>query len=182
MIGDDLIRKILLRVQALEAWAPRFRVGTVTDDSPLTITLGGGDTPIIGVKAVRAYTPIVGDIVSCVNYASDLLVLGAIGAAGPWIAPTLLNSWANVGGGFATAGYYKDAAGIVHLRGLVTSGAASTIFNLPAGYRPALIEDYAQSQNSLFSQMRVRDNGDVQQITAAARTNQFIGYSFRAEN
>ena len=181
MISDELIRKVLARVQALEDWAPRLRVGTVTAASPLTVKLGGGATAIANVKALESYSPVVNDIVSCFSFASYLLVLGAMGVTVVWIAPTLLNTWANVGAGFATAGYYKDACGIVHLRGLVTGGTASTIVTLPAGYRPALIEDYAQSQNSLFSQMRVHSNGDVQQITAAARTNQFIGYSFRAE-
>ena len=53
-----------------------------------------------------------------------------------WIAPTLLNSWANYGGGYNNAGYMKDALGFVHLRGLIKNGNIATIFNLPSGYRP----------------------------------------------
>lgn len=54
-----------------------------------------------------------------------------------WIAPTLINSWANVGGGASTAGYFKDPLGFVHCRGRVMSGAnSSNIFVFPAGFRP----------------------------------------------
>lgn len=54
-----------------------------------------------------------------------------------WIAPTLLNSWANYGLEWATAGYYRDASGLVYLRGLVKSGTNNAaIFMLPSGYRP----------------------------------------------
>lgn len=54
-----------------------------------------------------------------------------------WVAPTLLNSWANYGLEWATAGYYRDASGLVYLRGLVKSGTNNAaIFMLPSGYRP----------------------------------------------
>ena len=54
-----------------------------------------------------------------------------------WVAPTLLNSWANYGPEWATAGYYRDASGLVYLRGLVKSGTNNAaIFMLPSGYRP----------------------------------------------
>jgi len=55
-----------------------------------------------------------------------------------WIAPTLLNSWANyLPGTYEVAGYLKDPLGFVHLRGSIKSGASgSTAFVLPAGYRP----------------------------------------------
>lgn len=187
MISDALTRKILARVQALEDWVPRFRSGEVTVASPLTIKLGGGATTISSVQALRSYAPVVGDIVSCLQFAGDLLVLGAIGAPEAWHVvgaggePAFQNSWVNMGGSFPTAAFYKDAAGIVHLRGGVTAGAASTIFTLPAGYRPAFSEDYAQSQNGVFAQMRVTAAGDVLQAVGAARTNQFISWSFRAE-
>jgi hypothetical protein len=58
---------------------------------------------------------------------------------GGWIAPTLLNSWANYGEGYNVAGYFKDAAGFVHLKGLIKSGtttARTNVFLLPSGYRP----------------------------------------------
>lgn len=54
-----------------------------------------------------------------------------------WVAPTLQNSWANLGSGWVAAGYIKQN-GWVHLRGLVAGGALNAaIFTLPAGFRPA---------------------------------------------
>ena len=58
-------------------------------------------------------------------------------ASEPWVAPSLLNSWVNVGGQ-AAASYYRDAAGVVHIQGRISTGASGAIaFNLPAGFRPA---------------------------------------------
>jgi hypothetical protein len=58
-----------------------------------------------------------------------------VGAAGE---PAFENSWANESPGFeSSAAFYKDPFGIVHLKGLVASGALGNIFTLPAGYRPA---------------------------------------------
>lgn len=49
------------------------------------------------------------------------------------IAPTLLNSWANVGGAQQTAGYYRDSDGYINLQGYLQGGANNTIiFSIPA--------------------------------------------------
>ena len=54
--------------------------------------------------------------------------------------------WANYGSPFANAGFYKDQLGIVHLKGLVSSGSdtivsvdpvTEPIFRLPPAYAPA---------------------------------------------
>jgi len=58
--------------------------------------------------------------------------------------PQLVNNWTNFGGGFATAAFYKDPLGVVHLRGTIqgpTSGALA--FTLPPGYRPAAVQTFA---------------------------------------
>jgi hypothetical protein len=55
-----------------------------------------------------------------------------------------LEVWQNYGGGYATAAFYKDQLGIVHLKGLVAppnelatqNARRATIFRLPTGYRP----------------------------------------------
>lgn len=55
-----------------------------------------------------------------------------------WIAPTLLNSWVNFGGGYSTVGYRKVGS-LVTIRGLVKGGVTTDgteIFTLPAGFRP----------------------------------------------
>jgi hypothetical protein len=38
----------------------------------------------------------------------------------------------------APARFYKDPYGVVHLEGVITGGAASLVFTLPPGFRPAL--------------------------------------------
>jgi len=86
-----------------------------------------------------------------------------------WVAPTLLNSWVNLAGGFATAGYYKDSTGTVKIKGLIRSGtktAGTVFFTLPVGYRPA--EDCNFSGIALTSgsvlvlaEARVAPNGNV---------------------
>lgn len=54
-----------------------------------------------------------------------------------WTVPTLGNSWATYGAGWEGPGFMLDSMGFVHLRGLIKSGTvATTVFTLPAGYRP----------------------------------------------
>jgi hypothetical protein len=77
----------------------------------------------------------------------------ALAGAEPWNTPVLNNPgsvschWTNYGGEQNPAGYFRDSAGVVHLRGLVVAADGSAIdcgddnldeatFNLPAGYRP----------------------------------------------
>ena len=54
--------------------------------------------------------------------------------------------WQNYGGSFSPAAFYKDQLGVVHLKGLVTSGTnlgvsydviEYPLFRLPSAYRPA---------------------------------------------
>lgn len=59
---------------------------------------------------------------------------------GEYIAPSLLNSWANVGGTAEVAGYTRDMYGRVSLKGRIAGGtttAATALFTLPSGYRPS---------------------------------------------
>ena len=48
----------------------------------------------------------------------NMTLLGVI-EQGAFIPATLQNSFTNLGGDFATAAFYKDKMGIVHLRGTV---------------------------------------------------------------
>lgn len=50
------------------------------------------------------------------------------------------NGWVDYGNGFVEAAYYKDPAGVVHLRGLITGGLNqqnTVIFTLPPTHRPS---------------------------------------------
>jgi hypothetical protein len=62
---------------------------------------------------------------------------GAI-AQEAWTAPTLLNSWVNIGSGNQTASFFKDTQGLIHTRGIITGGGGNTNFWVfPTGYRTA---------------------------------------------
>jgi hypothetical protein len=58
----------------------------------------------------------------------------------PVTSATLVNSWTNVGGNSANAGFFRDQFGIVHLVGAITGGTvgypSGGAFTLPTGYRP----------------------------------------------
>lgn len=54
-----------------------------------------------------------------------------------WVAPTLTNSYTNIGSGYANSAYWKDANGNTHVYIAVTGGTTGTSpFTLPATYRP----------------------------------------------
>lgn len=112
------------------------------------------------------------------------LLVGAasfLGQNGPdegWVAPALSGTWANQAG-YNPAGYYKDATGRVHLRGGVTGGAVpSTIFTLPAGYRPLNEQRHAVMANGAFGYVTVQTTGIVQ-ASGGAVPFSLDGLSFR---
>lgn len=105
-----------------------------------------------------------------------------------WTAPELQNGWVNNGGSYATAGYYKDDLGIVHIKGLIKSGstaAESTIFNLPIGYRPnqeRLFRAIANNgSNDVLARVNIDGSGNVKFETGANSWLSLDGICFRAE-
>ena len=58
-----------------------------------------------------------------------------VGAAGE---PAFQNSFVNESASNeATAGFFKDPYGVVHLKGIISTGTTGNVFTLPAAYRPA---------------------------------------------
>jgi hypothetical protein len=94
-----------------------------------------------------------------------------------WQTPTLATGWTNYGNGYNDPGFYKDALGWVHLKGMIKGPAAtSTMFTLPAGYLPA--QRYltmtwgASAGNYAFARVDVDTAGNVMVIpTTVAVTN-----------
>lgn len=80
-------------------------------------------------------------------------------------APTvaaLIAPWADFGAPARPVSYYKDAAGFVHLQGLVKSGVlGTTAFTLKAGYRPAGTLFLATVSNGAFGSLTITAAGDV---------------------
>lgn len=107
-----------------------------------------------------------------------------IGGQQAWQSLALQNSWANFGAPYANAAYMKDSLGFVHLKGLVKSGASgSTIFTLPAGYRPSETHYIPGLSNDAVSSMTIAADGTVKafggSVSAWTTLSQI---TFRAES
>lgn len=82
---------------------------------------------------------------------------------------TFQNSWADYddthpGNEYGPVGYYKDAMGVVYLRGLIFGGTASQVaFTLPAGYRPDFRHIFTRltAANSTLGRVDVLPSGQV---------------------
>ena len=97
--------------------------------------------------------------------ASKLNGYGLITPDGSWTDATLVNSWVNYGAPYANASYRKDALGWVHIRGVIKSGTTTnptTLFTLPAGYRPSNSYVMATDSNFAHALFTVGSNGLVQ--------------------
>lgn len=83
-------------------------------------------------------------------------------SGGGYVAPTLLNGWANSGNGYNPAGYMLDGLGFVHLRGIIKLGGMhSPAFQLPPGCRPAFAEYMATIAGNAFASVTTTAAGDV---------------------
>ena len=102
---------------------------------------------------------------------------------GAWIAPTLLNSWVQTAGR-PPVGFFKDALGIVRLRGCVNGGVlTNAAFALPAGYRPSGFSAYlfpVSSPSTGNGTCNVQ-NGFVVPFSGSAGEFNFAGISFLGE-
>jgi len=92
-----------------------------------------------------------------------------------WIAVTYASPWLDSAlSGYSGSQYYKDAAGIVHV--IVSAkcsspptGAGTTIFTLPAGYRPPasnLIAAYIDT--GTVNYCKVQSDGQVVPLSGGA--------------
>lgn len=175
------------QVDELRRTTVRYRQGEITDTSPLSVALGGSDVPLEGVKAVDASVLDEGDIVSVLTWARDVLILGRLGdgVQPAWTAATLLHGWANFGAGNADAQFYKDSLGVVRLRGVIKSGTTTpgtTIFTLPAGYRPVVNNPVACTANGAHCELTINASGNVDTAAGASAVyTSLAGITFRAE-
>jgi Siphovirus protein of unknown function (DUF859) len=120
-------------------------------------------------------------------YTDKLYVSGEIENM-DYVYPSLQNGWANYSGttGYQRASYWKDKNGIVHITGMIKSGATAagtTIFNLPEGYRPANQHVFVTTSSSgLATRIDVTKNGEVQgNYNLNTGWTTLAGISFKAE-
>jgi hypothetical protein len=104
-----------------------------------------------------------------------------IGAAGQ---PAFTNGWVNFGGTDATAAFYKDAAGVVHLRGIVKNGVvAASMFTLPVGYRHDAGGGgmrFPIVSNAAFGEIDIHSDGTTFLIVGSNAWVDLSSISFRA--
>ena len=107
-----------------------------------------------------------------------------------WVEPTLLNGWAHFNstgqGEWGRVKYFKDAFGVVHLRGLATGTAKTSniVLNLPAEYRPLNRQIFPAVRHSagggVQGRVDIYPNGDVEALNAVANWHQMFA-TFKAE-
>jgi hypothetical protein len=110
----------------------------------------------------------------------------AVHAVGTTGNPAFGTNWANLGGGFQTTDFYKDPLGIVHLEGDLQhtgNGNGETVFTLPAGYQPSMIERFVVQGNgdSNSATLEVGTDGRVAMwgVTATGSNYTLNGVTFR---
>ena len=116
--------------------------------------------------------------ITCVFTPDGVATWREIGGGGE---PAFENNWVNFGAAHNTAAFYKDACGIVHIKGLVKDGTiGQTIFTLPVGYRPRGSEVVSSLSNAAIGRLDITSDGTV---VAVAGNNAYftIHYSFVAE-
>lgn len=97
------------------------------------------------------------DTAGNVEVSSSLTVGDVVNTSRAWIAPTLLNGVTNYGGSYETAGYYKDALGFIHLKGMLTGSANGRhLFTLPSGYRPSSEKVFTNYSNNSEGNARIQ--------------------------
>ena len=117
----------------------------------LTATFGAGKEPTLAEmdRLMARYPNSWFDGVKPVQTIETLYQEKANKVQEAWITPTLINGWAS-SSSYPTVGYFKDTLGIVHLRGVLINGTASTVpFVLPAGYRPIATMKFGCSTNGI---------------------------------
>lgn len=74
----DELARVLLTGMGTERKPVRLEYGTVTDDSPLAVTVGAATTSTLAEK-LTSYSPTIGDYVAVLVAGEDRLVIGEVG-------------------------------------------------------------------------------------------------------
>lgn len=158
-----------------------FALGHATTAATSDIVIGSGATDTyVGPSVVARST-------------GFAITDSGVGTRGVTKTPSLSNSWVDVGSGAEVMQYMKDKDGMVHVWGACKNGtttAATTIFTLPASFRPVGFMRPAITVNDAGSfvvpgHLLVLSTGEVQigyvpTAGGAAAQQIFVHFSFRA--
>jgi hypothetical protein len=108
------------------------------------------------------------------------VTLDELSTQNQWQDVTLVNSWVNYGTGeVANAAFYKDALGIVRLRGVITTGVVPSVaFVLPIGHRPAFVGWFPVVTSTGFGRVDVYKTGEVR-VSSGGPIVSIDGIAFR---
>ena len=135
-------------------------------------TYGGSQTGLTDAQLDSA----IATGVKC--YSSDRSIKRVVDAGAP--AAAFTNSWVNYGAPFATAKYWFDREGNVHLEGGIKSGTlATSALTLPVGYRPSASQVFAVSANGAIGVITIAANGTVVMSVASATYTSLDGIAFQ---
>ena len=134
---------------------------------------------------MAATTSEASDVLMRVKGNGNMTLSGIIEQSG-WIPSTLLNGFGNLGGDFATAAFFKDKMGMVHLRGTVEKAGTPqgfVIFALPVGYRPSTSGKlvFPAMNGAGIARVDVTAGGNVEVTFGSVGTIHLDGIIFRAD-
>ena len=148
---------------------------------------GSGTDPKVATGELRGYSPNPvpeegGDLRRYIDYElraiRDAIEELVYYEPEDWIAPSLINSWADGG---TDPGYYYDR-GRVYIKGDYATGTSGTVaFNLPEGYRPPqdMYFPILLTGAATGGYILIDTDGDVYITRGAAATATLNGISFR---
>jgi hypothetical protein len=169
-----------LGVGALSPGYPLVVAGVTSDTNPV-LNLKGYTTGIDGARtAVIRYTNSTDanwanarhDAYDHSFYCNGSLVFSANATGGigeAWTAVTYNTGWVDFDAAW-TGAQYKKVGDLVFVRGMVkrTSGVATVMFTLPAGYRPTKNIMFAQLSNSAVARVDIYPDGTVNMLVGSA--------------
>lgn len=166
--------------------APTYSAVSLTADVTGTLPVGNGGTN--SASALSGHRTVVSNASAIVEAAAgtsgQLWQSAGSGSDPGWAGDTswtavlggvgFQNSWVNLGGAFFPCAFFKDPCGFVHLRGAAKSGTVnSTIFTLPAGYRPTATCAFLADSFGGLGGITVDSSGNVTQF-AGVNNSQFL--------
>lgn len=113
----------------------------------------------------------------------NLLQNGASIPSTHWTVPSFINGYSNYGNAHQAAGFIKDRAGFVCLRGVVKGSTDAAAFVLPPGYRPGAIQNFAGAAvNGTTSRVSVYTDGFVTPVRGTDGTMDLSTVRFTPNN